>query len=614
MKITPRYYQKEAHDSVMSWLRKSIEPCLISATTGAGKSIIISMIAKTLHDLSGGKRILCLAPSKELVEQNAEKYKALGYECSIYSASIGKSLRHQVVFATEGTFKKIAKRMGHEFAGVIIDECHKITNTIKTVISDLKEGNPSIRVCGLSATPYRLNDGYVFRYWADGRPVDQDQTKDPYFHTCVYDITANQLIKEGFLTQPHADPNHAESYDTSGIKRHTEKEYEQVFEGKGRKTYEIIKDVVAHSSGRMGVMIFAATVQHAQECMESLPKDNSRIIGGDINMSKAERQKIVNDFKDRKYKYLVNVATMTTGVDFTHVDVIAILRATESASLLQQIIGRGMRLHPEKSDCLVLDYAGNIERHQLEDDLFSPIIQARHNKKGEPMDVPCPLCSTINTFGMRKNPDEFGIDGDGDFIDLAGNKIMAENDTPFPAHYGRRCFGYSLHKGVSNRCEHRWSIKECHECGHENDIAARYCEECKAELVDPSEKLQLEFKRMKADPHTRSTDEVKAFALVKHISKAGNETLKATYVTEYATFDIWYSPDSHIQFLRNLYEDFSKAYFNGKVCPTVDMFIENKDKGCPPRTITYQRNKAKKYYNAFGHNLPADKEPDIETT
>lgn len=215
---------------------------------------------------------------------------------------------------------------------------------------------------------------------------------------------------------------------------------------------------------------------------------------------------------------------------------------------------------------------------------------------------------------MRKNPDEFGIDADGDFVDLAGNKIMAENDTPFPAHHGRRCLGYYFQKGVSNRCEHRWASKACYECGHENDIAARYCEECKAELVDPSEKLQIEFKRMKADPHTRSTDEVKAFALVKHISKAGNETLKATYVTEYATFDIWYSPDSHIQFLRNLYEDFSKAYFNGKVCPTVDMFIENKDKGQPPRTITYQRNKAKKYYNAFAHNLPVDKEPDIENT
>lgn len=608
----PREYQQDAIDAVLDWIKVSIEPCLVEAATGAGKSIIVALAAKWIEE-NTGKKVLCLAPSTELTEQNFEKYESYELKASYYSASLGKSLRHNVVFGTPLTVKNNVKQFARgNFGAVIVDECHNITPTIKKIIADIREENPNLRVVGLTATPYRLNDGYIFRYWPDGKPVDEDQTKDPYFHTCVYRITAPYLIKEGYLTQPHADPNHAESYDTSGIKRHTEKEYEQVFEGKGRKTYEIVKDVVAHSAGRMGTMIFAATVQHAQECMESLPKDNSRLITGET--PKTERKQIIDDFKARRFKYLVNVAVLTTGFDAPHVDVIAILRATESASLLQQIIGRGMRLHPEKSDCLVLDYAGNIERHQLEDDLFSPIIQARHSKKGEPMDVPCPLCSTINSFSMRKNPDEFGIDADGDFVDLAGNKIMTDKDIPMPAHYGRRCFGYSLHKGVSNRCEHRWSIKECHECGHENDIAARYCEKCKAELVDPSEKLQIEFKRMKADPHTRSTDEVKAFALVKHISKAGNETLKATYVTEYATFDIWYSPDSHIQFLRNLYEDFSKAYFNGKVCPTVDMFIENKDKGYPPKTITYQRNKAKKYYNAFAHNLPADKEPDIETT
>lgn len=606
----PREYQQDAINSVLSWIKSSIEPCLVEAATGAGKSIIVALVAKWIEE-NTGKKVLCLAPSTELTEQNFEKYESYELKASYYSASLGKSLRHNVVFGTPLTVKNNVKQFARgNFGAVIVDECHGLTPTIKSIIEDMRAENPQLRVIGLTATPYRLNDGYIFRYWADGRPVDQDQTKDPYFHTCVYRITAPYLIKEGYLTQPHADPNHAESYDTSGIKRHTEKEYEQVFEGKGRKTYEIIKDVVNHSAGRMGVMVFAATVQHAQECMESLPKDNSRLITG--GTPKAERKQIIDDFKARRFKYLVNVAVLTTGFDAPHTNVIAILRATESASLLQQIIGRGMRLHPEKSDCLVLDYAGNIERHQLEDDLFSPIIQARHNKKGEPIDVCCPLCSTINPFTMRKNPDEFGIDSDGDFIDLAGNKIKTEDGTPYPAHSGRRCLGFSLRNGVSSRCEHRWAFKACYECEHENDIAARYCEECKAELVDPSEKLQIEFKRMKADPHTRSTDEVKAFALVKHISKAGNETLKATYVTEYATFDIWYSPDSHIQVFRNLYEDFSRAYFNGKVCPTVDMFIENREKGQPPKTITYQRNRAKKYYNAFAHNLPADKEPEIE--
>ena len=63
---------------------------------------------------------------------------------------------------------------------------------------------------------------------------------------------------------------------------------------------------------------------------------------------------------------------LTTGFDASHVDVIAILRATESVGLMQQIIGRGLRIDAGKKDCLVLDYAENIERHCPDGDVFNP--------------------------------------------------------------------------------------------------------------------------------------------------------------------------------------------------------------------------------------------------
>ena len=132
---------------------------------------------------------------------------------------------------------------------------------------------------------------------------------------------------------------------------------DRAYEGQNRKTASIISDIIAQSKNRSGVMIFAATVKHAMECMESLPPELSRMIGGDINTKKEQRKKLVNDFKQQKYKYLVSVGTMTTGVDFTHVDLIALMRATESIGLLKQCIGRGLRLHEGKTDCLLLDYA-----------------------------------------------------------------------------------------------------------------------------------------------------------------------------------------------------------------------------------------------------------------
>lgn len=80
------------------------------------------------------------------------------------------------------------KRFGKEFAAVVIDECHGLTNTVKEIITEIRKVNPMLRVMGMSATPYRMNTGYIFKYWADGRPVREDQTKDPYFEACVYRI------------------------------------------------------------------------------------------------------------------------------------------------------------------------------------------------------------------------------------------------------------------------------------------------------------------------------------------------------------------------------------------------------------------------------------------
>ena len=607
----PRPYQQEAIDSILNWIKKSTEPCLMEGSTGCGKSIIIAQLAKWIEE-NTGKKVLCLAPKAELTEQNHEKYTSYDMPASIYAASIEKSLRHNVVFGMPQTVKNSIRRFSEgDFAAVIIDECHAITPTIKAIIEEMKAGNPNLRVIGLSATPYRMSSGYIYAYDENGDPVPSDQTNDPYFHSMVYRITAPFLIEQGFLTRPHADPNHLASYDTSAIKRHSQSEYEKAFEGKGRKTAAIIADVVGHARERMAVMIFAATIRHAKECMESLPPEMARMVTGET--PKAERKQIVADFKAMRFKYLVNVAVYTTGFDVPHVDLIAILRPTESASLLQQIIGRGMRLHPDKQDCLILDYAENIERHQLESDLFTPQIKARSTKKGEPVAVKCPLCSSTNEFTKRKTDDgdDLLMDDEGYQLDLAGNRIEIEGQF-LPGHYGRRCFGFQMMpNGKADRCEHRWAVKLCPTCQHENDITARDCENCNEELIDPNTKLNEQFHRMKADPLQVSTDEVREFTMSKWKSKAGNMTIKASYKTDYASFDVWYNPESRAGRIRNLYEDFSRAYYNGKIAPDLDTFMQYKEKGMPPKTITYQKQKGKQYWNVYAHNKPIDKEPEL---
>lgn len=593
--LTPRYYQSEAHDAVIDHWKRSTLPVVIEAATGSGKSIIVALLAQTLHKLSGGKRVLCIAPSAELTEQNHAKYLAIGEKASIYSASISKSLRHQVVFATPLTFARVAHRLGSEFAGVIIDECHGITPSIIKIIDDMRKSSPNLRVCGLSATPYRLQTGFIFGVDPDGKALPESVARDPYFHQCVYSIGPRLLLDLGFLTPLRAGEINASKYDTSGLKIQSNGQYsaatvKAAFEGWGRKTSAIIADVVAQTQDATGVMIFAATVQHAKEIMASLHPDNARLITGETK--KAERKKRIDDFKTGKYLYLVSVGTLTTGFDAPNVSHIAILRATESVSLLQQIFGRGMRLYDGKTECVVLDYAGNIEKHMPDGDLYAPQIKAAYQSSGsEPLEAVCESCNRINVFSARENEEGWDIDQYGYFTDLTGERIMTQKHdgemVPMPAHYGRRC--QHVHIRTGERCDYYWSCKVCPVCEHANDIAARFCGECRLELIDPNSKLIEMHTRHKRDPTQAQCDEVLSIDYVRGISRSGNDMITANITTPRRKFPIYLLENS--TWLASRKHAFALA---------TDNFTTT------PRTVQYR--KKGDFWEVLGFNRPTDDE------
>ena len=594
-----RPYQSAAHQAVMAWVRKSVDPCLVDAPTGSGKSHIISAIAEDLHKISKGKKVLCLAPSAELVTQNREKYLATGNPASIMSASAGANcMRHPVVFGTPGTVKNRIRAFGNEFCAVVVDEAHRITPTVKEIIQRLKEQNQKLRVIGLSATPYRLGSGYIYEMDEAGNPMGEHACKDPYFTALVYSIQAQELIDKGFLTKPVIGEIGADNYETLGLELNrmgsfNSAEVDKAFHGHGRKTSRIIADVVAKSRDRNGVMVFAATVQHAQECMASLPPGLSAIVTGAT--SKDERRRILDRFKAKEIKYLVNVSVLTTGFDAPHVDVIAILRATESVSLLQQIIGRGLRIDDDKDDCLVLDYAENVERHCPDGDVFNPQIKAGFTS-GETsyLEAECAECKTVNTFSARKNPDQFEHDKYGYFADLAGNRVETDHG-PMPAHYGRRCQGLIKRGATHVQCGHRWTSKACPHCDADNDIAARYCVECKGEIIDPNEKLRIEFKEFKKDAKRIQTDKVLSWELKPVVSRKGKECLVVTFETEYRNFTVWYHPYVERGRLHAEYLQLMDATESG-----VQM----------PRTVTFKQEDDSKFYRVFDFNREADEVPE----
>jgi len=565
----------------------------------SGKSHIVAAIAETIHKASGGKRILCIQPSGELVKQNHAKYLQTGSPASIYSASLGKKcLRHPVIFATPMSIKNVVEKHGNfikQFAMIIIDEAHGITPTIKRIIRSMRLFSPNVRIVGLTATPYRMGDGYIYKNNQHAGHIEEE-ARNPFFHSLVYKIGAHKLISDGYLTQPKIGEINANGYDTSGLQLNSMGKFkkdgiDKAFIGHGRKTASIVADVIEKSRLRNGVMFFAATVQHAHEILASLPDELSALVTGETN--KGERANILRRFLAREIKYLVNISVLTTGFDAPHVDVVAILRATESVGLLQQIIGRGLRLHDEKSDCLILDYAENIDRHCPDGDIFNPEIKAFKSKeKGVLIDAECEDCGFVNKFTARKNDEEYPIDANGYYTDLDGvriqNEVVKGVFVPMPAHFGRRCtalFGEKTAHEV--QCAYRWSHKKCEQCEAENDIAARYCSECKAEIIDPNEKLIADFKAMKKDPHQVQCDKIIEIKEMPTVSKTGREIIVLSITTEYRSFKIYLQPQSAIPRCK------------------VEHSLWMKHRPYP-QTITYKKQHEKQFYNLIDFNDKAD--------
>ncbi|HBB9957175.1 TPA: DEAD/DEAH box helicase [Vibrio parahaemolyticus] len=461
---TLRPYQADSVKAVIHYFRKHSTPAVIVLPTGAGKSLVIAELAR----LAKG-RVLVLAHVKELVEQNHAKYEGYGLKGAIFSAGLGrKETDQQVVFASVQSVVRNLDSFKNQFSLLVIDECHRVpddkNSSYQKVITHLRELNPGIKVLGLTATPYRLGMGWIYQYHTRGQ-VRTEESR--FFRDCIFELPIRYLLDENFLTPARMMDAPVLSYDFSQLKpantgRYKEAEMDMVIDKAKRATPQIVEQIIQYARERKGVMIFAATVRHAQEIHGLLPEGETAIVIGDTPTP--ERDAIIQAFKNREIKYLVNVSVLTTGFDAPHVDLIAILRPTESVSLYQQIVGRGLRLSEGKNECLVLDYAGNSY------DLYQPEVgDPKPDSTSEIITIPCPACGFNNNFWGK----------------LDSNGFLLE-------HFGRRCQGYFEDEDTGERehCGYRFRAKYCGECGADNDIAARICHECDTTLVDPDKKLK----------------------------------------------------------------------------------------------------------------------------
>ena len=352
-----RNYQQRAIDDLYKWLSiRSGHPCLV-LPTGAGKSHIIAALCKDAIQNWPETRILMLTHQKELIEQNAEKLRHVwaGAPMGIYSASVGrKELGEPITFAGIQSIRKKSAQVGHVDL-IIIDECHLVSHkdegSYRTFIAELASINPYIRVIGLTATPWRLGHGII-------------TDKPAIFDDLVEPVSIEELIALGFLSPLQSKLTDIK-YDLAGVHKRGGEFIEQELAAViNTDTYNdaVTNEIIKFGHDRKSWLIFCSGIDHATEIANKLSSYTSAAyITGDT--PKGERQRILADFKAGRIQALTNANVLTTGFDAPNIDLIAMLRPTMSPSLYVQMAGRGMRLADDKANCLVLDFAGNVQRH-----------------------------------------------------------------------------------------------------------------------------------------------------------------------------------------------------------------------------------------------------------
>lgn len=392
--MTIRPHQRAALDALYDYWRKEDGHGLIVVPTGGGKSYIAAALIQELSTRWPGTRILVLQHVKELISQNHAELKKIWPEApaGIYSAGLKRKDFHaDIVFAGIQSIASNCQHLDPPPEIVIIDECHLIprkdTTRYKKTLETLKQMYPSLRMVGLSATPFRLDSGWLHT------------GADAMFDKIVYDIPIQQLIDDGYLA-PLITKAGSVKINTAGI-HHSGGEFVagelEAAAMSGDTTALAVSDMVIKAQDRKKWLVFACGVKHAEQIKDELEKHNinTEIVTGDTS----NRDDIIADFRNGTgllpIRCIVNIQVMTTGVNIPDLDMIAMLRPTESASLYVQIAGRGMRTAPGKTNCLVLDYAGNCMRH-------GPIDAVSPNNKpwseeggGVAPAKECPKCMSI---------------------------------------------------------------------------------------------------------------------------------------------------------------------------------------------------------------------------
>lgn len=340
LKLRP--YQEECLQSINDHYSQGVHRQLVHLPTAGGKTVIFSSLIQQLN-----RKTLVLAHTTELLEQARDKINMINPNLvvGIVKADRKEYDRPVVVSTIQSarqpeTLEELKKQ---EFSLCIYDECHRAgADSPRHVLSSLGFlGSDGHLLCGFSATPWR----------------DDSKGLGEIFEKCVYHKSIKDLIALGYLCPPR------------GIKIKTDLDLGKIRTTDGDFVSEALADYMntpemtdvvinafhEHALDRKTVC-FSVNVAHAIDLANAFKSHGitSEAVYG--AMPQDERENHLKAFESGKIQVLTNCQILTEGWDCPSVSCVLIARPTQSKGLFQQMAGRGLRLFPNKNDCLVLDF------------------------------------------------------------------------------------------------------------------------------------------------------------------------------------------------------------------------------------------------------------------
>lgn len=341
-----RPYQQQARDRIHAEWDAGHTRTLLVLPTGTGKTIVFASVAA--DQVRAGDRVLILAHRGELLEQAADKLqRSTGLVSAVEKAeSTCLDSWFRVVVGSVQTLQRTARleRFPQDYFGtIIIDEAHHaITDGYRRILDYFGDA----KVLGVTATPDR----------GDMRNLGE------VFDSLAFEYKLTDAIKEGYLCKIMAQTIPLQLDITSVTMSGGDYAVGDLGTALDPYLEQIAAEMARRCKSRKTV-VFLPLIRTSQKFRDLLNAHGFR--AAEVNGQSEDRREVLADFDAGKYNVLCNSMLLTEGWDCPSVDCVVVLRPTKVRSLYSQMVGRGTRLSPGKTDLLLLDFLWMTDKHEL---------------------------------------------------------------------------------------------------------------------------------------------------------------------------------------------------------------------------------------------------------